>query len=140
MKQVIIDTNVLISFLTDRNLQQQELAAELMQSAADLKIALLCHQHVVTELVYVLERIYKISPSRIRMLLSDFMYMPGVEIVHEIHFKQLFTCWPDPIGHFGDAVLADLAMTMKRSVVATFDQKFIQRLKAMDLDVFEFDR
>ncbi|MCK5231601.1 MAG: hypothetical protein KAR13_15115 [Desulfobulbaceae bacterium] len=37
MKKIIIDTNVLISFLTDRNLTQQEKAATLFSEAANLK-------------------------------------------------------------------------------------------------------
>lgn len=65
--------------------------------------------------------------------------MPGVEIVHEVHFKQFFSFWPDPVPDFGDAVLAQLARIMRKAPVAAFDQKLCSRLKALDIKVFEFD-
>lgn len=139
MKQVIVDTNVLISFVTDRNPRQQELAAKLLRSASGLQISLVCHQHVLTEFIYVLDRIYQVPKSRIRVLLSDFISMPGVEIAHEINFKQLINFWPEPISDFGDAVLAHLALAMKRTAVATFDQEFSQKLKLLNIIIFEFD-
>ncbi len=35
MKRVVVDTNVLISFLTDRNAEQQAQASELFEAAAE---------------------------------------------------------------------------------------------------------
>jgi len=39
VKRIVIDTNVVVSFLTDRDLRQQELAARLFQDA-DAALAL----------------------------------------------------------------------------------------------------
>ena len=49
MTSYIIDTNALLSFVTDRNLKQQEIVSELFERAASLECNILCHQHVVTE-------------------------------------------------------------------------------------------
>ena len=140
MKQVIIDTNVIISFITDRNIQQQELAAKLLKSASGLKTSIICHQHVLTEFVYVLDRIYQIPKYRIKVLLSDFITMPGIEIIHEVYFKQLFKFWPEHVPDFGDAVLTQLSRIMRKAPVATFDQKLCSRLKTLDIKVFEFEK
>lgn len=34
MKRIVVDTNVLVSFLTDRDAEQQEMAAALFEAAA----------------------------------------------------------------------------------------------------------
>ena len=138
MKRIVIDTNVLISFVTDRNPIQQEKSAELLQSAARLKTNILCHQHVLTEFVYVLDRIYHVPKMDIRSMASDFIRMPGVEIIHEINFNRLFACWPEPITDFGDAVIAAATMTMKKSIIATFDQKFAGKLDLLGIGCHQF--
>jgi predicted nucleic acid-binding protein len=48
VKKYIIDTNALISFVTDRNAAQQQKIAPLFESAANLKALVLCHQYVLT--------------------------------------------------------------------------------------------
>lgn len=138
MKQILIDTNVLISFVTDRDPIQQEKSAKLFQKTANLKINILCHQNVLTEFIYVLDRIYHVSKNEIRLMVSDFIHLPGVEIIHKINFKSLFSCWPDPISDFGDAVIAAVGMTMKKSMIATFDRKFIGKLKLLGLNYHQF--
>lgn len=60
MKKVVIDTNALISFVTDRNPAQQENIAAVFEDAARLKVIILCPQNVLTEFVYVLEKIYRL--------------------------------------------------------------------------------
>ena len=52
MKKRVIDTNALISFVTDRNPDQQEKAAAIFEDAARLKATILCPQNVLTEFVY----------------------------------------------------------------------------------------
>ncbi|MCI5210277.1 MAG: type II toxin-antitoxin system VapC family toxin, partial [Candidatus Electrothrix sp. ATG2] len=54
MKKILIDTNCLMSFVTDRNPTQQEKAYTLFQKAARLEMLILCHQHVLSEFVFVL--------------------------------------------------------------------------------------
>ncbi len=43
MKKVIIDTNALISFVTDRNIDQQVLISSLLEDALKAKHSILCH-------------------------------------------------------------------------------------------------
>ena len=70
MRTLVIDTNALISFVTDRNPVQQEKIAVIFDEAARLKIAILCPQNVLTEFVYVLEKIYNLHFARLK---ADFV-------------------------------------------------------------------
>ena len=133
MKTYIIDTNALISFVTDRDTDQQEIIATIFKSAANLKKTVLCPQNVLTEFIYVMEKVYGIPKMTIHTMIRDFISMPGIKIIHDIDLNILFSYWPEHIPDFGDAVVAGVCKANKGSVVATFDKKFVGLLRRLDL-------
>jgi len=133
MKKRVIDTNALISFVTDRNPAQQEKIAVIFDEAARLKATLLCPQNVLTEFVYVLEKIYKHPKPQIRSMIADLVALPGVQIIHTVDFKTLLKLWPDKIHDFGDAIVAAVCKAEKNAKIATFDEKFVRALQAIGL-------
>jgi predicted nucleic-acid-binding protein len=138
MKKVIIDTNTMISFVTDRNVNQQKKSEKLFEEASRLKLIVLCHQNVLTEFVYVMEKIYRTKKGKIKEIISDFILMPGIELVHEIDMKQVLRFWPTEIPDYGDALLATLNKLNNNSSIATFDRKFQNALKKLSLSVYLF--
>ncbi len=133
MKKYIIDTNALISFVTDRNPDQQQKIAPLFESAANLKALILCHQYVLTEFIYVMDRVYHVPKKEIRGIITDLVDMPGIEVIHEIDFTVVLSCWPDPIPDFGDAVIASVSK-IRKSAIVTFDRKFAKNLKSLGMN------
>ena len=140
MKNYIIDTNALISFVTDRNPAQQDKVAKLLGSAAQLKVRVLCPQNVITEFAYVMDSVYRIDKSEIRAIVRDFIKLPGVEIVHQLSLKTLFTFWPDKVPDYGDAIIAALCQDTRGASVATFDRKFKTKLMRLGLAVHSYDK
>ena len=136
MKNYIIDTNALISFVTDRNPTQQDKIAKVLDSAAQLRVRVLCPQNVLTEFVYVMDSVYGIGKTEIRDMVKAFIILPGVEIVHQLSLKTLFAFWPEKVPDYGDAILAALCEDTRGSSVATFDRKFRAKLKQLGLSVF----
>jgi predicted nucleic acid-binding protein len=135
MKKLVLDTNVLISFLTDRNLAQQEKAAEIFSQAAAMQTEILCQQEVISEFVYVMNSVYQVNKSEIRGMLLDFAEMPGIEIVSGMDLAHVARLWPAQIADYGDAVLAALCQKTRNSAVATFDRKFIKELTVAGIAV-----
>jgi len=133
---VVIDTNALISFVTDRNPEQQVKIAELFEKAANLRYLVLCPQNVLTEFVYVLERVYGVSKSLIKTMLISFIEMPGIEVVHEIDLKILFSLWPKKMSDYGDAIVASVCKARVGSAIVTFDRKFKTALKRHNIPVY----
>jgi len=140
LKNCIIDTNALISFVTDRNPAQQEKIANLLDSAAQLKVRVLCPQNVLSEFVYVMNTVYGRRKAEIRDIVKDFVDLPGIEIVHEINLNTLFTFWPEKVPDYGDAIIAALCKDTRGSSVATFDRKFTAKLKRSGLTVYPFEK
>lgn len=130
MKKVIIDTNCLLSFVTDRNLEQQEKVSKLFQEAVQLKTVILSHHHVISEFVFVLSSVYNTAAEKIHTILSDLIVMPGIVPVAEVNIKTVLSLWPALIPDYGDAVLAALCKDSKGTAVATFDRKFQKAMKA----------
>lgn len=139
MKRYVIDTNALISFITDRNPEQQQKIASLFELAAHLKAVILCHQYVLTEFIYVMDRVYHVSKDEIGRMIADLMEMTGIEVIQEVDFKTVLSYWPDPISDFGDAVIASVGKTRKGSVIVTFDRKFASNLKSLGLSSHLFE-
>ncbi len=137
MKKLIIDTNCLLSFVTDRNLQQQEKIFRLFQEAAHLKILLLCHHHVLSEFVFVLSSVYSIEANKIHAIVSDLIALPGVITVAEVNIKTVLSLWPAVIPDYGDAVIAGHCKDTKGTAVATFDKKFKTAMTKAKITVYQ---
>lgn len=132
MKTFVIDTNALISFVTDRAPKQQEAIAALIEQAGRADVTILCPQNVLTEFVYVMEKVYRVDTSKIVMMIRDFVALPGVEVVDSLDLRRLFALWPDRIPDYGDAIVATVCLTRKHAAVATFDRKLrthLQKIK-----------
>lgn len=134
MKKYIIDTNALISFVTDRNQAQQEIVAPLFEAASRLKCTLVCHQFVLAEFVFVMDRVYGTPKESISSMLRDFIAMPGVEVCQQTDFSTVLSLWPSNIVDFGDALVAATGKTMKGATIVSFDAKFKSALKKLGLD------
>jgi len=138
LKKVVIDTNALISFVTDRNPAQQEKIAGVIEAASRLKLMILCHQNVLTEFVYVMEKVYHLPKGEIHGMVKDFIAMPGVEIVHDLDCKTLLSLWPEMIADFGDAILAAFGKSRKDAEIVSFDAGFVKVARKIGLKVHSF--
>jgi len=136
VKRILINTNCLISFVTDRNPTQQEKAYNLFQKAARLEVLILCHQHVLSEFVFVLSSVYDTPAKKIHAILSDFIVMPGVMQVTEVDIKTVLSLWPTVIPDYGDAVIAAHCKDSKGTAVATFDMKFSKAMKKAAIAIY----
>jgi len=134
MKKYIIDTNALISFVTDRSPAQQAIISPLFESASRLKCTLVCHQFVLTEFVFVMDKVYGTPKETINSMVRDFITMPGVELYQQTDFSLLLSFWPSKIADFGDALLAATGKAIKGSTIVTFDEKFKSALKKLGLE------
>ena len=127
MKDILIDTNALLSYVTSRNKQQSDKMFDIFTRAGNLEFQICIVSNVVTEFVYVLEKIYYTPPKLISKILKDMNSMPGIYLHHGFFPETIYNIWPDKIIDYGDAFLAAASIELKYSI-AIFDKKFKNQL------------
>jgi predicted nucleic acid-binding protein len=133
--RVVIDANVLLSAVTDRDLGQRSRAESLIRLAAESRVELLIPQCCLFEVIYVLETRYRMTRDEVRQLVGDLLSMPRLRLVHELDAPLWLQMWTESIPEPADAAVAVVAMST-RSAVATFDRKLINRLRKLSVDVW----
>jgi len=133
MTSIVVDTNVLVSFLTDRDEAQQARAEELLHAAARRELDLVFHQQVLTELVYVLLNLYQQSRETVSEMLREILALPGVRSIDALKWSQVLDLWPVHMSDFADAVLVVTCRVGRHDAVATFDKALRRRLPKVGL-------
>lgn len=131
MKRVGVDTNVVVSFVTDRDAQQQARAAELFAAATSGEHVIVLHQAVITEAVYVMSVVYSTRPNIVSAVMRDLLSLPGVVAVDEVAWPTVWSLWPRRVKDFGDACLTAVATAGTFDVLATFDAAFAKRARRL---------
>ena len=128
MKQILVDANVLISFLTDRNERQSEKADALLRGAVEQEHSLVLHSTSIVEMIYVLTQLYHEEPQDVARDVADLLAMPGVVSTDEVVWSLVLERWPHTIPTLGDAILAAVASRGPLDSVATFDRDLAKKL------------
>ena len=89
---------------------------------------------VLSEFVFVMDKVYGTPKETINSMLRDFITMPGVEVYQQTDFSVVLSFWPLKIAYFGDALIAATGKATKGAAIVTFDVKFKSALKKLGLD------
>ena len=71
MQRVVVDANVLLSFITGRIERQRDIAKALLLRAAEGELAAIVPQFVVFETVYVLQSTYRVPANELAPMIRD---------------------------------------------------------------------
>ena len=132
MNALLVDTNCLISYFTDRNPKQHEAISTYVDDAASLTRELCLVPNVVSELVYVLRAIYSQPEQSVARIIADTLNTPGFEYLELHPLRSILDVWPTPVKQYGDATLAAIAMQTGTPIL-TFDRSFCRQLGRLDI-------
>jgi predicted nucleic acid-binding protein len=133
LPHIVIDTNVFISLLTDRNETQRAVAKELLLRAEIGEVVAVLPQFVIFEMAHVLRNLYGVPPETAALLIQDLMALPGVIIINEYPWRHVLEHWSDSLPSIADAAIVAIALVDRYEAVATFDQKLVRHMKTVGL-------
>lgn len=136
MRQVLIDANVFVSFLVERNEEQRAAAKALIDAAGDGEIEAFVTQFAVFEVTYVLQSYYGMPTPRVAALTRDLIALPGVTPVDDCPWKKVFDLWPEQLTGLADAASVAVAIANRYDAIATFDQKMIKRMQSAGVESY----
>jgi predicted nucleic-acid-binding protein len=90
----VVDTNCLISYLTDRNQVQQEIISEYFQAAADLHARLLIPCTVLMEMVDVFVKVYNRGKKEVADIVDALDQTPGITTGCCPGLSAILSVWP----------------------------------------------
>ena len=134
--QILIDANVFVSFLVDRNEKQRAAARVLLESAADGALTGIVTQFAVFEVTYVLQSSYRIPAAEVVTLVRDLVGLPGLLVTDDCPWKKVFEFWPERLPGLADAATVAVAIAHGYDAVATFDQKMVKKMRALGVDAY----
>ena len=90
MLDVVIDANVLISYVFLRDEAQQDLAETLFLRAREEDLVVALPQFVIFEAIFVFRSFYKLAPHGITAMLREAIALPGLTLVDDCPWPALF--------------------------------------------------
>ncbi len=79
-KRVVIDTNLLVRYLTQDDLEKADAVESLIDKAGSGEVTILIPSIVIAELVWVLESFYKLEVVAVSELVESILNTPGLEV------------------------------------------------------------
>ena len=122
-KRAVIDTNLLVRYLTEDDPSKANDVKRLLLKAAQGEVRLLIPSVVIAELVWVLQSFYKLERSEIVPLLNAILHTHGVEVSEKLVVSEAITLYRDGTIDFIDAWIISFAKTAGIRAVYTFDRK-----------------
>jgi predicted nucleic acid-binding protein len=136
VQRIVLDANVLVSYLTGRHEKQYDAARVLLQEAEDGNLVAILPQFVVFEVTYVLQSLYGVSGDRLAATVRAVVSFPGVQIVDDCPWNRVLDVWPDPFPGLADSAIVAVATANRYDAVATFDRKLANKLEAFGLAAY----
>ena len=132
-KRAVIDTNLLVRYLTEDDPSKANDVKRLLLKAARDEVRLLIPSVVIAELVWVLQSFYKLERSEIVPLLNAIMHTHGVDVSEKTVVSEAIALYRDKTIDFIDAWIVAFAKEAGVRAVYTFDRKHFKGIAEIEM-------
>ena len=129
----MIDTNLLVRYLTDDDPQKAKAVDTLLNRANKGELKILIPSVVVAELVWVLESFYKLAAAEITELVESILNTPGVDIQDKWIIKAALKIYRSKEIDLVDAWIIEFAKAKGAKRIYTFDKKHFKDLREIEI-------
>ena len=128
-KRVVIDTNLLVRYLTQDDPEKAEAVESLLDKAGSGEITILVPSIVIAELVWVLESFYKLDAAAVSELVESILNTPGIEVNDKEILFTICGTYREKKIDFIDALIMEFAKANSIDTIYSFDKKHFKGLK-----------
>lgn len=132
MKEIFVDTNLFIRYLTNDDPAKADRVASLLEDAKAGKVRLVTAEMVLAETVWVLESGYGLPQGRIAHLVRAILATPGIEVVNGALVSRALELYETAKIDFVDGYIAALMERRGICEIFSFDRKHLSRLKHLE--------
>jgi predicted nucleic-acid-binding protein len=133
LKRAVIDTNLLVRYLTEDDPSKANEVRRLLLKAAEGGIKLLIPSVVIAELVWVLQSFYKLEREEIVPLLNAILHTRGVEVSDKAVVSEAIAIYGRDTIDFIDAWIVAFAKAADVRTIYTFDRKHFKGIDGFDM-------
>ncbi len=132
-KDVVIDTNLLVRYLTEDDPQKAKAVDTLLNSAAKGELKILIPSIVIAELIWVLESSYKMIAEDITGLVEAILNTPGIDTQDKSTIKAALKLYRSRKIDLIDAWIIEFAKTKGANRIYTFDKKHFRDAEGIEI-------
>lgn len=131
--RAVIDTNLLVRYLTEDDPSKANDVKRLLLKAAQGEVRLLVPSVVIAELVWVLQSFYRLEREEIAPLLNAILRTRGVEVSDKQIVGDAIALYLDGAIDFIDAWIIAFARAAGVRAVYTFDRKHFKGIEGIEM-------
>ena len=132
-KMVVVDTNLLVRYLTLDDPEKAKAVELLFDRAIKGEIYILLPAVVIAELVWVLESFYKMKAAEISELIEAILNTPGFEVQEREILLSTIKTYNERGIDLVDAWIIEFAKEKGISTIYSFDKKHFRNIDGISL-------
>jgi predicted nucleic acid-binding protein len=133
-KRRFIDTNIFLRFLTAEIPEQAQRCAALIQRIRDGVETVEVSSLAAAEIVWTLERFYKLSKEQVASKVSSLLKLKGLRIANKAIFLEALSLFTEKNISFTDAYIAAQMKRANQNEIYSYDRDFdrIEQIKRLE--------
>lgn len=128
-KRVVIDTNLLVRYLTRDDIEKADAVESLLDKAGSGEVTIIIPSIVIAELVWVLESFYKLEAVAVSDLVESILNTPGLEVDEKGILFTMRKTYREKKIDFIDAWIIEFAKGNSIDTIYSFDKKHFKSIK-----------
>lgn len=120
----VIDANIILRFLVNDLPEQAERCAELLKRLETGMEQVLLPDLVLADIVWTLEKFYKLSKREIRDIMASILALKGLQFSSKAVAREAFQFYVEKNIDWTDAFVSSQMMSKKRKQIYSYDRDF----------------
>lgn len=133
MDKAFVDTSVILRLLIKDDPLKAKACEKLLRGAKQQGLALYLLPVALLEIVWVLEKIYKLEKNTIRELIEALLNTPDLQVETESIFRKAIQLYAAKNVKFADAVMGQWGLEKSYAIVFTYDEKDFKRIPGLEV-------